>query len=387
MNKTLAIALIIASGFFACSNHSNFDALQGIWVGDSLSYYLRFEHDSVSYAHTSIDLMGKHDGKTIVYDLWDFLSPPTPLRPCRFVDDSLYVTGIDSHQICIGKLIRKGSKLSLYIRPYADPIQLSRLRPNPALTIRKIQISSSSPDRSQLLQDVEFSKAGLVFHGSSRSRYPGYFRSTLSSDIWPSLVDMASMLRYDQTGDLYRTRAAAYSDVREYGVAVFVNDSVRTFLFAQSEAPPEFIPLVSTMNSVTESASLQPIDTCFWFHSRLTLTYDLDDSLKYLEQFDSLHFRTARYPGGFRSLQRHLGHFLSVLPDSLFPYDFYVYLGDSGVIDSLCNYGIKAGYTVPSLKVAMLHSKPWIPALWQGKPVPIRKWICFHSPTEGLILN
>jgi hypothetical protein len=368
-----------------CSPQFKFDGLQGEWVGDSVSYYLKFSHDSLSYAHTSINLKGSRGGRRITFVDLGFLQPPSPLRPCRVSNDTLYVADSSSQHRKLGFLSLKDSRLLLSIYDGGEPIRFSRLSYDSTVNLTKIQLSLSREDRSQLIHDIELKDSVLLFHGTERSPHRGYFRSPLANENWLAIRDMARKVRFDQHNELYRERARYWKDVPEYGVAFFIDGKVRSFLFNVNDVPPDLIGLVTTVESLTRSSTFLSADTTFWFHSRLALTYSLDDSIEYLEQFDPANYRTAKYPGGFPALQQFLHAFMSSLPDSLLPYDFDVYLDENGHIEKLDISSLKDQYTLPALRIAMLKSRRWQPAMWAGKRVPTKKWVLFHTPTNGLV--
>jgi hypothetical protein len=368
-----------------CSRGPGRNDLQGEWVGDSASFYLKFDGDSLSYAHTSLSVRGHHNGQAIISQQFGTLAPLTPLRPFRISNDTLYVEDSLKQLKYLGTIGWENQRLSICLFDGADPITFSRLSYNPTFDFTSLQMSHSGVDRSDLIYDLELRDSVCVFHGTKRSSRDGYFRSSLSNGQSLAIRDIMRKVRFTRDDAYYRERASHWADVPEFGIALFLGDTIKSFLFNINQVPPDLIPLMTFVDSIVRTSTFTPIDTSYWFHSRLVLTYTLDDSLEYLEQFDSSHFQTAKYPGGFTALQHYLLPFVSSLPDSLFPYDFNVYLNEMGTVEKFEIRSANGLYTLPGLQKAMQKSKRWLPAIWEGKPIPEKKSVLFYTPRNGLV--
>jgi hypothetical protein len=343
---------------------------------------MSFRNDSLCAAKTSLTLHGT-DRKSLHYSQ-GYLMPQLKYFPYKLRNDSLYILQ-DNKINNLGAISFHNNKLSLIIYNGIEPVIFSKLNYNPALKIDKIQLSKTWPDCSKLLFDIEITDTMLIFHANNYLNRNGFYYMRITSEQYNRILYTIKSIRFNETMDRYRISSELTSDVAKYGLFLTVNGQNKKYLFSDNDVPPEFIPLLNGITSIVDSNQLKKIAFNYWFESRLILTNSLDDTLKYLNKFDPVNFKVAQYAGGFASLRKDLSLFLSALPDSLFPYSFYLDITREGTVSTADIRDIKSKGTINKLNASLKSTKRWKPAIYKGKAISSRKWILFYDKNNGLI--
>ncbi|MDR3628014.1 MAG: hypothetical protein P4L45_14320 [Ignavibacteriaceae bacterium] len=382
-NYLIILSLLILSLLTnSCKHKITIDELNGEWVADSVSYYLSFRNDSLCAANTSLTLHGT-DKKSLHYSQ-SYLKPQLKYFPYKLRNDSLYILQ-DNKINNLGAISFRDNKLSLIIYNGIEPITFSKLNYNPAIKIDKIQLSKTWPDCSKLLFDIEITDTMLIYHANNYLNGYGFYYIRITGEQYNSVLHTIKSIRFNETMDRYRISSKLTSDAAEYGLFLTVNGQNKKYLFCEYNVPPEFIPVLNGITSIVDSNQLNKLALNYWFESRLILTNSLEDTLKHLNKFDPVNFRVAQYAGGFASLRKDLTLFLSALPDSLFPYCFYLDITREGTVSIADIRDIKSKKTINKLNAALKSTKRWKPAIYKGKAISSRKWILFYDKNNGLI--
>lgn len=394
MKSLVAMCVILLIFYTGCQRSVEMEDIQGEWTSENAFLYLNVEGNSLSYwgIANPIHVPRKKTSGPMKYS---DLSPSAfgrfdaliQMRPFVLgASGELIVQSRDERRDTLGVLAWDDSSLTI-AKEQSYPIRLRPMRRDTSMRVDKIQFSTTACLGSCAVYDLELRSGSVVVVEPRGSWITGFpiarqtFSSPLPDSVWHECQAIVQKANVRESRKQYERGVVLEGDGQSFGVAIFHDDSVRTFLADGGSFPPDLAPLITYLGDPRSRFHLHPLDSAVLFRSRLCLMTSRNDTLTYLEGVNRQVYQAARFQGGEDSLDAYVRREIGPLAkrrDWSFACD--IVIGRDGFVKEVIDKKYNRDASLfPVFERVLMNSPRWQAGLYDGRPVSVTEFYSFYN--------